>query len=605
MRGKAGELALLVLVLVALVALVVPLPTALMDLLLSVNLGASALLLLVALSTRRLGELGALPGLLLLSTLARLSLNVASTRLILLDADAGELIAAFGRIVVRGDVVVGGVVFLLLTVVNLVVIARGAERVAEVAARFSLDAMPGRQMSIDADLRAGAIDLTQARAQREELQRESSLYGAMDGAMRFVKGDAVAGLLITAVNLLGGLALGVGREGLGLGEAASVYTVLTIGDGLVSQLPALLVSTAAAVSVTRSSGGEGLGAEIAAQAGAHPRALWASAVGLVALGLAPGMPLAPLGLVGLGLGAAAWAAGRARGAEVAEEVARAALPAWIAVEVAPEALSRGRAALRRGWAGAQARVEGEEGVALPGLALRPCPALAPGQWRVLLLEVPEASGEGLEEALVAAEGVARGHLALALGPQEVSARVEALRAVAPQDVEAVFPQPVTLAQLTEVMQALVAEGVPVRDLRALLGGLAKASREGADGEALREAARQSLRRAITWRFAGEGRALRAWQLHPEVEAMLRDSLKRGEDGATRLRLPSGLRREIVDAAARSLSGVKAPVVLTSAELRPHAVALLRGACPGLRALSHAELLEDVRVEVAGTISVLR
>jgi hypothetical protein len=317
------------------------------------------------------------------------------------------------------------------------------------------------------------------------------------------------------------------------------------------------------------------------------------------------MPLAPLGLVGLGLGAAAWAAGRARGAEAVEEGARAALPAWIAVEVAPEALSRWGAALRRGWAQAQARVEGEEGVALPGLAVRPCPALPPGHWRVLLLELPEASGEGLEAALAAVEEVARGHLALALGPQEVSARLEALRAVAPQDVEAVFPKVVTLAQLTEVMQALVAEGVPVRDLRALLGGLAKASREGADAEELREAGRQSLRRAITWRFAGGGRALRAWQLHPEVEAMLRDSLKRGEDGATRLRLPSGLRREIVDAAGKALAGVEAPVLLTSAELRPHAVALLRGACPGLRALSYAELLEDVRVEVAGTISVLR
>ena len=225
--------------------MIVPLPTPLLDVLLTSNLAISVALLLVAVWSARTLELSTFPTLLLLTTLYRLALNVSSVRLILLQADAGRVIHAFGAFVVRGDYVVGFAVFLILTIVQYVVISRGAERVAEVAARFTLDAMPGKQLAIDADLRAGAIDADEARRRRDALSKEAALYGALDGAMRFVKGDAIAGILILAISLVGGLVIGVVQRGMALGDAARVYTLLTIGDGLVSQLPALLISTAA------------------------------------------------------------------------------------------------------------------------------------------------------------------------------------------------------------------------------------------------------------------------------------------------------------------------------------------------------------------------
>src|SRR5262245_31358340 len=225
--------------------MVVPLPTWLLDLLIASNLAASVAVLLVALYVSDALKIAAFPTLLLITTLFRLALNVSSTRLILLQADAGEVIRSFGQFVVRGNYVVGGVIFLILTVIQFVVIAKGSERVAEVGARFTLDAMPGKQMAIDAELRSGAIDGNEARKRRRQLSRESQFYGAMDGAMKFVKGDVIASLIITAVNLLGGLAIGVLQRGMGAEGALKRYGLLTIGDGLVTQIPALVLSTAA------------------------------------------------------------------------------------------------------------------------------------------------------------------------------------------------------------------------------------------------------------------------------------------------------------------------------------------------------------------------
>ncbi len=239
----------------ALVAIVVmmitPLPTMVLDFLIALNLGLSLGLLLVALYVTEASRLAALPSLLLLATLFRLGLNVSTTRLVLLTGDAGRIIDAFGRIVVGGNVVVGGVVFLVLALVQFIVIAKGAERVAEVAARFTLDALPGKQMSIDADLRSGSMTLDDAQARRRALERESHLYGALDGAMKFVKGDAIAGLIVVAINIVGGLAVGVLQKGLPLSSALSHYTILTVGDGLAAQLPSLFVSTTAGLVVTR------------------------------------------------------------------------------------------------------------------------------------------------------------------------------------------------------------------------------------------------------------------------------------------------------------------------------------------------------------------
>src|SRR5580692_4819439 len=276
--------------------MIVPLPTWVLDLLISTNLSCAVAVLLAVLYVPDAIGIATFPTLLLLTTLLRLSLNVASTRLILLQANAGEVIKAFGNMVVRGNYVVGAVVFLVLTTIQFVVIAKGSERVAEVGARFVLDAMPGKQMAIDAELRSGSIDGTEARRRRRLLQRESQFYGAMDGAMKFVKGDVVASLIIVVVNILGGLAIGVAMKGMPAVDALKRYGLLTIGDGLVTQIPALVLSTSAGVLVTRVASEQAetpLGAELTRQLLGVPKALGAASVFVTLLGLVPGLPTAP------------------------------------------------------------------------------------------------------------------------------------------------------------------------------------------------------------------------------------------------------------------------------------------------------------------------
>src|SRR6188768_3474650 len=248
--------------------MVVPLPTWLLDLLIASNLAASVVILLVSMYVSEALKIASFPTLLLITTLIRLSLNVSSTRLILLQADAGEVIRAFGQFVVRGNYVVGAVIFLILTIIQFIVVAKGSERVAEVGARFALDAMPGKQMAIDAELRAGSIDHLEAQQRRRTLSRESQFYGAMDGAMKFVKGDVIASFVITLINIGAGLAIGVVQRGMPFGKALEQYALLTIGDGLVSQIPSLILATSAGILVTRvasEDGGKTLGQELSSQ----------------------------------------------------------------------------------------------------------------------------------------------------------------------------------------------------------------------------------------------------------------------------------------------------------------------------------------------------
>ncbi len=276
-----------------LAVMVLPMPSFLLDILLVMNISAALLVLFVTLFILRPMDFSVFPGLLLILTLYRLSLNIASTRLILSKGYAGEIIASFGSFVVQGNFVVGMVIFLILVVINFVVITKGANRVAEVSARFTLDAMPGKQMSIDADLNAGLIDDVEAQKRREEIAKEADFYGAMDGASKFVRGDAIAGLLITLINLVGGLLIGVAQRGLSLGDAAHTYTLLTIGDGLVAQIPALLISVASGIVITRASSNANMGDQLAAQLVAQPKAIYSASGVAFLLGLMPGMPLIP------------------------------------------------------------------------------------------------------------------------------------------------------------------------------------------------------------------------------------------------------------------------------------------------------------------------
>ncbi|MEO0459642.1 MAG: type III secretion system export apparatus subunit SctV [Myxococcota bacterium] len=295
--------------------MIVPLPTIIMDLLLVLNVTIAVSMMMIAIYISSPLKLSAYPTILLITTLFRLALNVSTTRLILLQADAGEVVESFGSFVVRGNFVVGAVIFLIITIIQFLVIAKGSERVAEVAARFTLDAMPGKQMSIDADLRAGAFDLDEARKKRQELNRESQLFGSMDGAMKFVKGDAVAGLIITAVNIVAGIIIGVMMMDFSAGEAIQRYGILTIGDGLVSQIPALLGSMTAGLIVTRVAAEEEeshLGKDISTQVLAQPKA-FAIAAGLLAgIGLVPGLPTVPFFAMSVVVGAVAYALMRSR-----------------------------------------------------------------------------------------------------------------------------------------------------------------------------------------------------------------------------------------------------------------------------------------------------
>ena len=272
--------------------MILPLPTELVDVLIGSSMGVAVILLMLAIYISSASEFFAFPAVLLLTTLFRLALSITTTRLVLLQADAGAIIDTFGNFVVAGNLVVGMVIFLIITVVQFLVITKGAERVAEVSARFSLDAMPGKQMSIDGDMRAGVIDMDEARRRREKVEKESQLYGSMDGAMKFVKGDAIAGLIIIAVNLIGGLIIGVTQRGLSLEEAMQVYSILTIGDGLVAQIPALLIAMTAGIIVTRVSTEEtkNLASDIGRQFGAQPNALLVGAALMVAFSLIPGFP---------------------------------------------------------------------------------------------------------------------------------------------------------------------------------------------------------------------------------------------------------------------------------------------------------------------------
>lgn len=299
------DVLLAIAVVAVLMFMIIPLPSFFLDILLAISITLALMILLVPMYIEKPLEFSVFPGVLLLVTLFRLSLNVASTRLILGEAFAGDVIEAFGNFVIGGNYVVGLVVFIILNVINFVVITKGSGRIAEVAARFTLDAMPGKQMAIDADLNAGLLTETEARTRRDEIRREADFYGSMDGASKFVRGDAIAGVLITIINILGGLIIGVFQRDMPLEEALRTYTILTVGDGLVSQIPALLISTAAGIIVTRATSGGTLGTTMSKQLFAKPRANYVAGGILVLLGLVPGMPTLPfvlLGVTTLGIG---------------------------------------------------------------------------------------------------------------------------------------------------------------------------------------------------------------------------------------------------------------------------------------------------------------
>ncbi len=607
-RTSWPELAIAALVIAVVGMLIVPLPTALLDLLLVLNIGFAVCLLMAAVFSPRPLHFASFPTLLVITTLFRVGLEVSATRLILRDANAGEVVAAFGGSVAGESLIVGLVVFAVITIVQLVVVARGAERVAEVAARFALDAMPGKQMGIDAELRAGSIDGETARARRADLERESQLYGAMDGAMRFVKGDAIAAIVIVVINLIGGLAIGVGSRGMAAGDAAHSYLLLSIGEGLVAQIPSLLVAVASGLLVTRvaSTGDRALGADLGEQLGGQPRTLGAAAILLIALGLVPGLPLAPFLLLGLITATGALLVARARPAtptKLDEEGASVVRGPRLTLRLSPQLRRECQPGeLRTALAAARAKVTKATGIPIPPFAITVDDSLEHREaaiandatavaWFTVSEPVSPRIGLEVESQL----GTLAPEL---LGVDRVATLVEAASVHAPVTVREVVGKTITLPRLAELLRELAREGLPVDDVAAILEAIAMAPASN-ELSALVDHVRTQLRRQITAKWAPRGQ-LAVFTVDAMIEEAVRTSIDR-RGGTDVLALEPAIAADIV-AAVRAKLGTTG-VILASGDIRRHLRALLEPELPDVAVLAAHELAPHTTVRTSGRIEV--
>jgi flagellar biosynthesis protein FlhA len=677
--GKKAEMGMAVAVMLVVGLLVVPLPPVLLDLCFALSIGLSLVVLLVSLNTTDPLQFSSFPSLLLISTLFRLALNVSSTRLILSKGEAGEVIEAFGHFVIGGNFAVGIVIFLILIAINFIVITKGAGRVAEVAARFTLDAMPGKQMAIDADLGAGLIDEKEARRRREEISRQADFFGAMDGSSKFVKGDAIAAILITFINVVGGIFIGVVQRGMPFTKAAADYTILTVGDGLVSQVPALITSTAAGIMVTAAGGNQRVGVVVSSQLGAHPKALYMSAGVLAVFALIPGLPMLPF--VALAAGTAAL--GRASQKAVAEraEAETRALPA--PVEEAPVApdpmkdlLQLDPIELEIGYALIPLVDEKqggdllerisllrkqsalELGILIPPIRIRDDVRLPSNEYVIKLRGSEVARAEVMPRFLMALDTggvvqeidgmetvdpsfgmparwvagtrrqeaetygyvvvepttvvathlieVLKANAAELLGRQDVQEMVETLKKTHPALVEEVVPNKLSLGTLHRVLQRLLKERVPIRDLVTILEALGDAADSTKDPEHLTEFARRALANVIARLYADAAGAVRGITVGPRLEQALAGLFSpRGAPGgqaAMGLLTPDGLAallRDLNDlSTGHSLDGRPLPLIVPPS-LRVGVRRLIEPVLPALPVVSLAELPPQVTLQSAG------
>ncbi|HEV3034761.1 MAG TPA: flagellar biosynthesis protein FlhA [Solirubrobacteraceae bacterium] len=664
--------------------LVVPLPSALLSLLITINIAGALTIVSATMYLGKALDFASFPSLLLLTTMFRLAINVSVTRLILTSGDAGSVVKSFGEFVVGGNVVVGLVIFLILVVIQFIVVTNGAGRVAEVGARFTLDAMPGKQMAIDADLNAGLITDQQARDRRKDIAREADFYGAMDGASKFVKGDAMAALIITGINLVGGIIVGMLQRGLGFAEATHQYSLLTVGDGLAAQVPALLISVATGIIVTRAASDRDLGSDIASQILGQRKAplVAAGAIGLFAL--IPGLPKLPFLLIAAIFGAIAWvvrdglpghtdsdAAARAAaqaalpkpGDEPMSEVGVDALELSIGFGLVPlvdlnpthpsggsgSSLLRRVSAIRRQLAsdlgivippvrihdelGMESheyvvKVRGSEvtrGRIMPGHLLAMDPGDASGTLQgiptrepafgleaVWIAESARGEAEALGYTVVDAESVIvthltetiRAHAAEVLTRQDVRALLDKLKETNAAVVDEVVPETLSLGEIQRVLQSLLSEGVPVRDLGTIVEAIGDKARTTRDTSLLSEYARQALGRAITAPHLDERLRLQAITLDPAIEQEVSTSITQTTDGEYLAMDPpraqaivTALRAQVDHATARG----SRPVLLCSARIRRHLRRLIAQAQPHLAVCSYNEIAPGIDVETIGVI----
>jgi len=666
-------------VLAVLAMVVLPLPPIALDVLFTFNIALSLVIMMAVFYVSRPIEFGVFPTVLLLATLLRLALNVASTRVVLLNGHtgpqaAGHVIQSFGEFVIGGNFAVGVVVFIILTIINFVVVTKGSGRISEVSARFTLDAMPGKQMAIDADLNAGLITQDEARTRRLEVRAEADFYGSMDGASKFVRGDAVAGILILLINMIGGLAIGTIGHGMAIGDAGHTYTLLTIGDGLVAQIPALLLSTAVAIIVTRMSRAQDMGGEMSKQLFGNSKALGVAAGLLGTMGLVPGMPHFSFLLIAAIAGAGAYALARRRAEALA--VPPPAPPAtptpesrelsWddvqpvdlIGLEVGyrlvPLVDKKQSGDLLARVRGVRRKLSQDLGFLVPAVHIRDNLDLSPNVYRILLGGVPVGESViypdrelainpgrvfgpiqgistrdpafGMEAIWI--EPVSRDHAQTLgytvvdpstviathlsfivqshaheiLGHEEVQQLLNTLAKTAPKLVEDLVPKVLPLSTVVRVLQGLLAERVPIRNVRAIVETLAENASRSQDPSVLLGQVRVALGRQITQDIAGLAAELPVITLEPELERLLQNSLaSNSTNPGLEPGLAERLQHSVADAARRQEASGEAAVLLVPPQLRPTLARFVRSSVPSLHVLAWNEIPDNRKVRLVSAV----
>jgi flagellar biosynthesis protein FlhA len=674
-----------VLVMAALGMVILPMPAFLLDILFSFNIALSLVVLLITVYTLKPLDFGSFPAVLLIATILRLALNVASTRVVLLEGHkgpdaAGHVIEAFGSVVIGGNYAVGLVVFLILIIINFVVVTKGAGRISEVTARFTLDAMPGKQMAIDADLNAGFITQEQAKERREEVTSEADFYGSMDGASKFVKGDAIAGILILFINIIGGLIIGMVQHDLTFERAVEIYTLLTIGDGLVAQIPGLLLSVATAIAVTRQNTSEDMGEQVSSQLG-QTRSLFIAAGVMFVMGIIPGMPHFAFLLFALVISSGAYFMTRLKqnkaiaiqeneaveAEQIQQQEADIKELSWedvnhvdvIGLEVGYRLIplvdkSQGGELLSR-IKGVRKKLSQEFGFLVPAVHIRDNLDLEPNTYQISLMGVVVGEAEirhdhelainpgqvygkldgietkdpafGLEAVwinqnqrehaqtlgytVVDAATVLATHLsqiltnnaAQLIGHEEVQNLLDILAKSYPKLVEGLVPDTLTLGTIVKVLQNLMNEGVPVRDMRSIVQTLVEYGPKSQDTDVLTAAVRISLRKFIVQDLVGATPEVPVITLAPELEQMLHQSMQMaGDDGAgIEPGLAERLQKSLADGAQQQELAGNTPVLLTSGMLRTVLAKFVKYTIPSLRVISYQEVPDDKQIKIVSSI----
>lgn len=666
-----ADVALVAMVLGVLLLLFAPIPAGLLDFLILLNFSFALLILLLTFYAPRPVDFSTFPAILLIATLFRLGLNVSATRLILSEGDAGDVIGAVGNYVVAGNYVIGLIVFLILVVIQYVVITNGAQRVSEVAARFTLDSLPGQQMSIDADLNMGLIDQEEAQARRKNLEREAAFYGAMDGASKFVKGDAIAGIVILLINIVGGLIIGVVQHEMPWGDALRQYTLLTIGDGLVTQIPALIISVGTGLIVTRSASDVQLANELVRQITSFPRTLAMVTVAMLCVALLPGLPLLPIAIIAGLLGITYFFLRRKKKQELAADAESDAAAAGekdhyaiyeseaIEIQLGGELarfLGGEKGSLMERIGTFREQFANEMGCVMPKVRFRESQETGTQEYRIQFYGDMVGSGSLMMDRTLAihptgdvslvpgietrdpAYGLAalwvddsqreaarvqrytlvdpatvlfthlcevvRQHASSLLTRGESEKMLARLRTSQPGLVEELIPTVLTLSDVQKVLQNLLKEKVPVRNLQAIVESLIDGARTSKDASYLTEITRQRLGAAICNTLSSDQKTIHVMTLHPDVEYAF---MARGEgstaSAAVDPHFTETLLRRVAGAAEKMMKSNLLPVILCAPEVRRQIRALCERAAPNVRVISVAEVPSHFELRAFASVSV--